>query len=188
MVKDKIKEFCSSQQIGSKGIKLVILDECDNMTSTAQFALRRIVEKYTKSTRFCLICNFVSKVIPALQSRTTKFRFSPLPQPAIEKKLSEVISKEGITIDQDAIDAMVKISKGDMRKVMNILESCALSYRQGITADIIFNVTGRPSKEDVKELFRALLNDEFEACLEKFMQKKKEKSLCLDDLVGEIHE
>jgi replication factor C subunit 3/5 len=82
-VKDKIKEFCSSQQIMSKGIKLVILDECDNMTSTAQFALRRIVEKYTKTTRFCLICNFVSKVIPALQSRTTKFRFSPLPQLAI---------------------------------------------------------------------------------------------------------
>jgi replication factor C subunit 3/5 len=66
VVRDRIKQFCSTQQLMSKGVKLVVLDECDAMTSTAQFALRRIVEKYTKTTRFCLICNYVSKVIPAL--------------------------------------------------------------------------------------------------------------------------
>ena len=78
VVREQIKSFCSTQQLMSKGIKLVILDECDSMTSAAQFALRRIVEKYTRTTRFCLICNYVSKIIPALQSRCTRFRFGPL--------------------------------------------------------------------------------------------------------------
>lgn len=66
VVREKIKSFCSTQQLMNKGLKLVILDECDSMTNPAQFALRRIVEKYSKTTRFCLICNFVSKIIPAL--------------------------------------------------------------------------------------------------------------------------
>ena len=80
----------------SKGIKLVILDECDSMTSAAQFALRRIVEKYTKTTRFCLICNYVSKIIPALQSRCTRFRFGPLTSVSVEKKLEEISQAEGL--------------------------------------------------------------------------------------------
>lgn len=66
VVRDQIKSFCSTQQLMSTGMKLVILDECDSMTNPAQFALRRIVEKYSKNTRFCFICNYVSKIIPAL--------------------------------------------------------------------------------------------------------------------------
>ena len=74
----------------SKGLKLVILDECDSMTQTAQFALRRIVEKYTKNTRFCFICNYVSKMIPAIQSRCTRFRFGPLDDSSMIAKLNEI--------------------------------------------------------------------------------------------------
>ena len=90
----------------SKGIKLVILDECDSMTSSAQFALRRskiifyklvlVVEKYTKTTRFCLICNYVSKIIPALQSRCTRFRFGPLTQLSAQTRLSEIAALENL--------------------------------------------------------------------------------------------
>ena len=187
VVRDRIKQFCSTQQLMAKGIKLVIRDECDSMTSTAQFALRRIVEKYTKTTRFCLICNYVTKVIPALQSRTTKFRFSPLDSPAIEAKLGEVVKNEKITIKQEAVDAIVKIAKGDMRKVLNVLESCALSHRAGIEAETVFNVTGRPSKQDVEEIFSALTSLQFSEALEVFMIKKREKSLCLEDIIGEVH-
>jgi replication factor C subunit 3/5 len=97
------------------GFKLIILDEADNMTSAAQFALRRgskfifflseqthpyesvppVIENYTANTRFCLICNYVNKIIPALQSRCTRFRFSPLGSHHIRPRLKEIATAEG---------------------------------------------------------------------------------------------
>jgi replication factor C subunit 3/5 len=82
----------------SKGVKLVILDECDSMTSAAQFALRRIVEKYSKTTRFCLICNYVAKLIPALQSRCTRFRFGPLSDGSVMVKLVSICESEELEV------------------------------------------------------------------------------------------
>jgi len=148
VVREKIKSFCSTQQLMSKGIKLVILDECDSMTNAAQFALRRIVEKYTKTTRFCLICNYVSKIIPALQSRCTRFRFGPLDDNSVMTKLNEVARQEQLILQDGADKAIVSLSGGDMRKVLNILESCSLAYKD-IPLEKIYEVTGRPSPTDI---------------------------------------
>lgn len=74
MVRNEVQAFASTMRFNSTGFKLIILDECDSMTKDAQFALRRIIEKYTKHTRFCLIGNYVGKIIPALQSRCTRCR------------------------------------------------------------------------------------------------------------------
>jgi replication factor C subunit 3/5 len=95
VVREQIKDFASTRKIFSSGIKLVILDEADAMTNAAQAALRRVIEKFTKNTRFCLICNYISKIIPALQSRCTRFRFGPIPKDAVSKRLNHVIECEG---------------------------------------------------------------------------------------------
>ena len=79
----------------SKSFKLIILDEADMMTQAAQSALRRVIEQYTKNVRFCIICNYVNKIVPAIQSRCTRFRFSPLPMTEVEKRLNTVIEAEG---------------------------------------------------------------------------------------------
>src|ERR1700712_3204060 len=80
------------------GFKLIILDEADAMTSTAQMALRRIMERYTSNTRFCVIANYTHKLSPALLSRCTRFRFSPLKEPDIRRLIDHVIEKETVKI------------------------------------------------------------------------------------------
>lgn len=94
VVREQIKNFAETRTLYSSGFKLIILDEADMMTTAAQAALRRVIEQYTKNVRFCIICNYVNKIIPAVQSRCTRFRFSPHPISEVEKKLDYVIKAE----------------------------------------------------------------------------------------------
>jgi len=170
----------------SKGVKLVILDECDSMTSQAQFALRRIIEKYSKTTRFCLICNYVAKIIPPVQSRCTRFRFGPLSDASVTAKLAEVCDAERLIVDKEASEAIVRLSGGDMRKVLNILESCSLAYKT-ITVQKIYEVTGRPSPEDIETIYNSLTTDNFTSAFERIVAIKTSKSLALDDIIRDVH-
>ena len=103
VVRNRIKQFVMSDNVfydiknkKSKIFKLVILDETDAMTDDAQAILRHIVERYTDNARFCLICNYIKKINPALLSRCTSFRFSPIGSEEMKKKLIKIIKKEEI--------------------------------------------------------------------------------------------
>lgn len=93
-MREQIKQFAETRTLFSKGFKLIILDEADMMTQAAQAALRRVIEQFTKNVRFCIICNYVNKIAPAIQSRCTRFRFSPLPITEVEKRLDTVVQAE----------------------------------------------------------------------------------------------
>lgn len=141
VVREQIKTFASTKQIfsmggssgGSRsnlaGYKLIILDEADAMTNTAQMALRRIMEKYTANTRFCIIANYSHKLSPALLSRCTRFRFSPLKEADIRVLVDKVIEEESVKILPEATDSLVRLSKGDMRRALNVLQACHASSR-----------------------------------------------------------
>ena len=90
-------------------------------------ALRRIMEKYTANTRFCIIANYTHKLSPAILSRCTRFRFSPLKEPDIRVLVDLVIEKEDVKIEPDAVDSLVRLSKGDMRRALNVLQACHAS-------------------------------------------------------------
>uniref|UniRef100_A0A1D1Z8F7 Replication factor C subunit 5 n=1 Tax=Anthurium amnicola TaxID=1678845 RepID=A0A1D1Z8F7_9ARAE len=123
VVRHQIQDFASTRSFDAKySVKLVLLDEADAMTKDAQFALRRVIEKYTRSTRFTLICNHVNKIIPALQSRCTRFRFAPLDATHITERLQYVIKAEGIDVSESGLAAVVRLGSGDMRKALNILQ------------------------------------------------------------------
>jgi replication factor C subunit 3/5 len=140
VVREQIKTFASTKQIFTvspapngttsiAGYKLIILDEADAMTSTAQMALRRIMEKYTANTRFCVIANYTHKLSPALLSRCTRFRFSPLKERDIRVLVDKVIVEENVQITSEATDALVRLSKGDMRRALNVLQACHASSK-----------------------------------------------------------
>lgn len=139
VVREQIKTFASTKQIftmgasssaragGMAGYKLIVLDEADAMTNTAQMALRRIMEKYTANTRFCIIANYAHKLSPALLSRCTRFRFSPLKEGDIRVLVEKVVEEESVRIGGEAVDALVSLSKGDMRRALNVLQACHAS-------------------------------------------------------------
>ncbi len=96
------------------------------MTRDAQSALRRTMEKQGKSTRFCLVCNYISRIIEPITSRCAKFRFKPLSSEAISKRIQFICDAESITIEDDeAVTALIETSEGDMRKAITTVQSCA---------------------------------------------------------------
>mmetsp|Transcript_810 Transcript_810/g.2372 ORF Transcript_810/g.2372 Transcript_810/m.2372 type:complete len:332 (-) Transcript_810:136-1131(-) len=187
VVRNQIKEFAATRRLWSTGgVKLVILDEADMMTNDAQFALRRVIEKYTANTRFCLVCNYANKIIPALQSRCTKFRFAPLEPDQIRGRLASIVRAENITIDQRATDALLELGQGDMRRVLNILQATSVAYPDAVTYDSLFLVTGNPLPADVDALFETLLNHPFDKARHTLADVCKTRGYALPDLVTRL--
>merc|ERR1719512_227153 len=140
VVRDQIKTFVSVKQLFNASNtdgqpKLVILDESDNMTQTAQFALRRMIEQYAANARFIMICNYSSKIIPALQSRCTKLRFAPLTEEQIVGRLQHVARSENIELTDGGASAIVQVGSGDMRKVLNIFQTTSMGHQGTVDAE-----------------------------------------------------
>jgi len=186
VVRDQIQNFASTRRIFSTGFKLIILDEVDAMTKDAQFALRRVIEKYTKNTRFCLICNQANKIIQALQSRCTRFRFAPLGEEIVERRLKEILELEGVDFDEPGVKAVGVISRGDMRKALNILQATVLSSNK-IGEDEVYLCTGTPLPKEIEQIVRWLNNDSFSDCVENIRKLQTLRGLALTDILEGIH-
>jgi len=183
VVREEIHDFASTLRASSFGFKLVILDESDSMTKDAQFALRRIIERYTKYTRFCLICNFPSKIIPALQSRCTKFRLEALQIEDIRNKVKLVSSEENLKITEGGLLAVCRVGLGDMRKSLNILQSAHLASKDLIDENLVYAVTGKPLPGNMAKLCDSLLTLPFKEAVFSLLERKKVEGLTLSDIV-----
>lgn len=218
VVREQIKTFSSTKQIfagafdksaASESIanfKLIILDEADAMTSTAQMALRRIMEKYTANTRFCIIANYTHKLSPALLSRCTRFRFSPLKEADIRVLVDKVIAAEDVNIAPDAVDSLVTLSKGDMRRALNVLQACHASStplhvpgqpapegkdikRDLITQETIYTCIAAPHPADIQLITQTLLTtQDVGSCLNTINTLKRTKGLALADILTAMGE
>lgn len=203
VVRNEIKEFAGTQQLFNRGIKLIILDESDAITQDAQNALRRIIEKYTKNARFCMICNYVSKIIPALQSRCTRFRFAPLSPSQIAGRLDYVIQCENIPISQEGKDAIMRLSGGDMRRVLNLLQSTAMSHNTDqpkaltgeddgamqsdeITENDVYLTSGAPLPKDVDQILDWMMNEPFAVAYDKVIKLCTGNGYALVDVLQDL--
>ncbi|KAG2136280.1 P-loop containing nucleoside triphosphate hydrolase protein [Suillus cothurnatus] len=187
VVREQIKQFAETRTLFSKGFKLIILDEADMMTQQAQAALRRVIEQYTKNVRFCIICNYVNKIAPAIQSRCTRFRFSPLPIAEVEKRVNSVVEAEKVNLTQDGKKALLKLSKGDMRRALNVLQACHAAY-SSIGETEIYNCTGNPHPSDIETIVNSMLSDEFTTSYQMISAMKTERGLALQDLISGTYE
>merc|ERR1719408_984418 len=164
VVREQIKTFVSVKQLfasasgtASGQPKLVILDEADNMTNTAQFALRRMIEQYAPNARFILICNFSSRIIPALQSRCTKLRFGPLSDEQIAGRLRYVAECEKLELTEDGCQAIVQVGGGDMRRVLNVFQTTSMGHSV-VDANAVYSSTGVPHPSDIDQFLSTLMS------------------------------
>ncbi|KAF9240664.1 P-loop containing nucleoside triphosphate hydrolase protein [Melanogaster broomeanus] len=178
IVRERIKQFAETRTLFSKGYKLV---------HAAQAALRRVIEQYTKNVRFCIICNYVNKIAPAIQSRCTRFRFSPLPMVEVEKRVNSVVEAEGVKLTSDGKQALLKLSKGDMRRALNVLQACHAAY-DSIGETEVYNCTGNPHPSDIETIVNSMLSDEFTTSYQLLNAIKTERGLALQDLLTGAYE
>ena len=165
VVRSKIKEFILNKNVfyddDNKNLfKLVILDEVDAMTNDAQASLRKIIEKYTQNARFCIICNSIQKINIALQSRCICLKFL---LPKIEDvffKIKNISIAENVDITECGLMHIIKRSNGDIRKMINMLQSLTFSKKKitKIDVNIHFNY---PQDEQIKLLINSLINQSF---------------------------
>lgn len=190
VVRDQIKNFASTRRIFSSGVKLIVLDEADAMTSAAQMALRRVVEKFAANTRFCIICNYVNRIIPALQSRCTKFRFGPLPSDDIISRVEQIAKSERVNLTKDGVEALLAVGKGDMRRILNIMQSCNMASKasgtDAVDANTVYSNTGAPNPDVIVTTWNWLQNEDFDTCIVKLRSLKASKGLALHDIVLQL--
>lgn len=161
IVREKVKDFARMQlsnpppsyedKYPCPPYKIIILDEADSMTQDAQSALRRTMETYSKITRFCLICNYVTRIIDPLASRCSKFRFKPLDQGNAKKRLEDIAENEGVRLEAGAVETLIKSSEGDLRKAITFLQSAARLVGAVKTARPKLNGSSKKKREKQEE-------------------------------------
>ena len=182
VIRNKINDFCKYKNFFSNKIKLIILDEADSMTEDAQFALRKFIEKYSENVRFCLICNYIYKIIKSLQSRCITLKFDNISHDNIKQKLIEIADKEKLKYDDEGIESIIKLCNGDLRKAINYLQSLSLNVNKINEKNIIKN-TGYISDSLINDIIAILLNNNFKKTYTKLSNLIDKNNICFHDLI-----
>lgn len=173
VVREKIKTFAREtprhvQGAASDGkvypqppFKLIILDEADSMTQDAQSALRRIMETYSKITRFCLVCNYVTRIIEPLASRCSKFRFKSLDSGSTQARVEMIARAENVDVEEGVIPLILELAGGDLRKAITFLQTgqrlhAAQNPPTPISPDSIHEIAGVVPDRIITELLAAI--------------------------------
>ena len=186
VVRGKIKEFARTAPLGKAEFKIIFMDEADALTSDAQAALRRTMEKFSKICRFILSCNYSSKIIDPIQSRCAVFRFKPLSREDVSEYLGMIVKNEGIQIDEDAMEALIHVARGDMRRAVNSLQVAA-AQGEKIDIDTIYQTTGLANPEEVKNMLETALSGNFIGARDKLDEIMIEFGLSGQDIIRQIH-
>jgi replication factor C small subunit len=172
MVRERVKEFAASIKLASDKEfgkpKIIILDEADEMTSEAQTALRRIIEDSARTTRFIIICNYLSQIIEPIQSRCVVFRFTRLPREEVIEHLKEICEKEKVKFEEKAVAQIYDATGGDMRHSINIMQAAA--GMGSVSAANVSAAMGLSGRAKVGEVLKMALSGKFNEARAKLLE------------------
>jgi len=186
VVRETVKTFARVKSIGEIPFKIMILDEADNMTSDAQQALRRTMERFTETCRFVLCANYSGRIIEPIQSRCAPFRFTHLPREEQDHYLQEIAEKEKLKISSDGLDAIFEVCGGDLRRAINTLQSAA-SLSKPIDAKIVYSITGKASPADVQKMIKVAIDGDFVEARKQLRDMIQKYGVSGSDLIRQIH-
>jgi len=185
-IRTKVKQFARSAPLGGATFKVIFLDEADALTPDAQGALRRIMEQYSGTCRFILSCNYSSKIIEPIQSRCAVFRFRPIASDQVAEEVRRIATAEGIELDDDACDAIVHVSLGDLRKAITALQVAA-SLDTHITRALVYETTATAPPEALHGFVLACKQDGFHPARRRLRDILDQYGLAGTDFVNQLH-
>ncbi|TRM65908.1 P-loop containing nucleoside triphosphate hydrolase protein [Schizophyllum amplum] len=170
VVRNKIKTFAQKKVTLPPGRhKIIILDEADSMTAGAQQALRRTMEIFSNTTRFCLACNMSNKIIEPIQSRCAILRYGKLKDQEILKRLLEICDEEKVEYNDDGLTALIFTAEGDMRQAINNLQSTWSGFGF-VSGDNVFKVCDQPHPIIVQTIIRCCLKGDIDGGMDKLTE------------------
>lgn len=184
-VRTKIKEYARIAPFGV-GFKLLFLDEADNLTQEAQASLRRLMERYSGSCRFILSCNYSSRIIEPIQSRCAVFRFKPHQPDAVRLQLQRIAEAERKQVDGAALDEVVSVSEGDLRRAINLLQLAATAADH-VTLESVRASSTVPLDEDVAALFDEARNRRFLSARSRLVHLLAERGASGEEVLRAMH-
>ncbi|CRG94829.1 replication factor C3, putative [Plasmodium gallinaceum] len=188
VIRDQIKTFAESKNhyntCEKTTLKLIILDEADHMTFPAQNAMRRIMENYAKNVRFCLLCNYVNKITPAIQSRCTAFRFSPLKKEYMMNKALDIAKSENVNVTKEGLESLIRVGHGDMRRILNCLQVVSLSHKNlTIDENIILSTLDIPLPNEIKQILEHFMKNTIKESYEFVSELQYNKGYSIKDIM-----
>lgn len=184
VVRGRIKDFARTKSLGAD-FKIVFLDESDSLTPDAQQALRRTIEKFADSCRFILSCNYSSRIIEPIQSRTAVFRFRRLSEKEVVKYLERIVKEEKLKASADGLKAVYEVSEGDLRRATNLLQAAA--SLGSVSRESVFEAAARAKPKDVSEMLKLSLGGKFLDARKKLRGLLMEQGLSGEDIMRELH-
>lgn len=180
VVRDKIKRFAQQKIPLPEGRhKIIILDEADSMTSSAQGSMRVTISDYSNTTRFVLACNDSSKIIEAIQSRCTVLRFGKLSSDDIKERIKFVLNNENAKYDEKGLQAIIDTCNGDMRYALNNSQSCIVGFGE-INEENVYKIVELPRPKEIEKIYNFCLNKMFVDAINKFSELYNDGYSCLE--------
>ena len=185
IIRVKVKDFARTRAIRDVPFKLIYLDESDALTKEAQQALRRTMENYTQTCRFILSCNYSSKIIDPIQSRCAIFRFKPLSEEEIYQVIDALAQKEELHISSGGRKALFEVCDGDVRRLENIMQSCAV-LNKSINEELIYSMASVAKPKEVNEVLTIAAKGNFVEARKKLLSLMLDYGLSGLDIIKQI--